>query len=335
MRTASGWVLLVALGGLAACGSKGAGTSATGSAANGSRTAGQNAPGYNGNYNKPATAQEVADESRGDVECPARNKSAPRPSAVPVDDVVGVRPGMTYEEATNFVLCTDKLLVAQLATDRGVNMQTYGQKIRQGFSARIAEARVEKSSKQIMQEMQDDTFARGSNRVVRDMKPGQSKWYVGTMGLPDHERVITAAREEWFQEGHNPTAASVEQALVAKYGAPTKSQRNPGQTYLTWAYEPSGRPVAEGSPLFNQCAGTPDPNGGANYSPDCGLVIAARIASMPDNPDISQFIQVGVVDQAGGYRAITETEKGLANADEQRKAQQVQEAAKNADAPKL
>jgi hypothetical protein len=282
-----------------------------------------------------ATAEEVAEEMRGDVRCPARLETKARDAKAPVDDVLGVRPGLTYDEAANVVMCSHELMVVQ-PDGRGFQIQTYGAKLRQGFAARLAQPRVEKTSKQILQEMQDSAFARGSNRVSHDMKPGDSKWYVGTIGLPGQERVINVAREEWFAEGKNPTSDSVEQALVGKYGPPTRRQPPAsGMRYITWAYDPLGRPITETSPLFNRCSGVANPDGGANFSPDCGEVVVAQIYGMPDNPDLSRYFQVGVVDQAGGYEALTATERALQQMDATRKAQQVQDAAKNADAPKL
>jgi hypothetical protein len=315
--------------GLAACGSGSAGSgSGTASA---SSAIGSGAPSKSAN----ATAEEVAEEMRGDVHCPARIRTQGRDSKAPVDDVLGVRPGMTYEEAANVVMCTNDLTVVQ-PDGRGFQIQTYGATLRQGFNARLAKPRVEKTSKQIMQEMQDDAFGRGGNRVNEDMKPGESKWYVGTIGLPGEERVINVAREEWFAEGRNPTTESVEQALVKKYGPPTRSQPPAGgQKYITWAYDTFGRPITETSPLFNRCTGVADPDGGANFSPDCGEVVTATIHSMPDNPALGRFFQVGVVDQAGGYQALTATEQGLQQLDAARKAQQVKDAANNADSPKL
>jgi hypothetical protein len=313
---------------LGACGSKGQAPGA--SVAPGGAPA-KSAQPRSGN----ATAEEVAEEMRGDVDCPAHVETKARDSKAPVDDVLGVRPGLTYEEAANLVLCSHDLMVVQ-ADGRGFQIKTYGETLRQGFSARLAQPRVEKTSKQIMQEMQDYTIGRSGNRVNEDMKPGESKWYVGTIGLPGKERVINVAREEWFAEGRNPTMASVEQALLKKYGTPTRNQPSSGQQkYITWAYDTFGRPITETSPLFNQCTGVADPDGGANFSPDCGEVISATIFSMPDNPALSRFFQVGVVDQAGGYEALTATEQGLQQMDAARKAQQVKEAAKNSDSPQL
>ena len=64
-------------------------------------------------------------------------------------------------------------------------------------------------------------------------------------------------------------------------------------------------------------------------------MVTATIISMPDNAALSRFFQVGVVDQAGGYEALTATEQALQQMDASRKAQQVKEAAKNSDSPQL
>lgn len=327
MRIAKWVILFMAAAALTACGSKKPQSSAEGS--DPSERKPQFAPSGN------ASAEEVAEEARGDVDCPAEIETPARAANAPVDDVVGLRPGLTYEEAANVALCSNDLMVVEAVTSRGVNMQTYGQTIRQGFGARTAEARVEKTSKEIRAESLDEMLARQGNAARPDMKAGEAKIYVATMGMPGQERVISAAREEWFAEGKNPTLASVEQALIAKYGNPTKKSPAPGQKYLIWAYDPLGRPITETSPLYSQCSGNASPDGGANYSPDCGLVVAAIIVPLHDNPELSQYFQVGVVNAAGGYEAITATEQNLQQLDTQRKAQQVQEASKNADAPTL
>lgn len=282
-----------------------------------------------------ATAEEVAKAAREGVRCPARVKSKAPVDGTPVADVVGVRPGMSYEEARDVVLCSNELLVAQEDTSRRFNINTYGQVIRQGFAARFAEARVERTAQQIMADMQRDFTARANNAVRQDMQPGQTKWYVSTMGMPGEERVIAAAREEWFEQGSNPTVDSVGQALVKKYGTPTHRQDTGQGSAFTWAYDPLGRAVTETSPLFNRCRGTADPDGGTNFSPDCGIVIAAEVRGTRENPGLAQFLQVGVLDQANGYEAITATEQGLQQQDAARKAKELESAGKNSKAPTL
>ena len=279
------------------------------------------------------SAEEVAEAAREDLDCPADVDTPPRAEGAPVDDVVGVRPGLSYDEAKNLVLCTHELLIAQEGA-RGFNMQTYGQTIRQGFTARFAER--EKTADELRKEITEGWMDRAGNAVQQDMLPGQSKWYVGAMGMPGQERVIAVAREEWFEEGKNPTGESVAQALVKKYGQPSRSYENQyGHRTLDWIYDPRGRAVTETSPLFQQCTGISDPDGGTNYSPDCGLVVQARVNTLDSNRQLAQYMQVGVIDQANGYQAITATEQALQAGDAQRKAREVEAAAENADAPQL
>lgn len=155
------------------------------------------------------------------------------------------------------------------------------------------------------------------------------------MGLPGQERVINVAREERFEAGANPTIASVEQALLKKYGPATKHQNNAGQRYITWSYDLTGGLVTQGAPLFNRCSGNASPNGGVNLSPDCGTVVTAIVAPLRGNPELALSLQVGVVDQAGGYQLVNTTEQALAQADQQRRAKETSNATKNAAAPKL
>jgi hypothetical protein len=77
------------------------------------------------------------------------------------------------------------------------------------------------------------------------------------------------------------------------------------------------------------------PNGGVNLSSDCGTVVTAIVMSLRENPELALSLQVGVVDQAGGYQLVAGTEQALAQADQQRRAKETANATKNAAAPKL
>lgn len=324
------WVLAVALvtgWSLSACGSKDAQDRPE------SREAPPSAAAAAASGN--ATASQVAAEARGKLKCPARPKTPVRAAGAPVDDVVGVRPGMAYEEAVDLVLCAHELLVVRDA-GRNFQIQTFGQKLRQGFVASFARERVQKSSQDILRDLQDGAMARGNNRATRDVNPGESKWYVATMGLPGQEKVISVAREEWFEEGRLPTFASVEQALVGKYGTPThRIDRGTREAYLTWAHDLRQRPLTETSPLYSQCPGNADPDAPNSFSPDCGLVVNASIGRARDNQELAAYVQVTVVDQAGGYQAITDTEQALQQQEAQRRSEEVERASKNASSPTL
>ena len=285
-----------------------------------------------------ASAEAVAKQARGKLSCPAKIASRSRADSAPVDDVLGVRPGLTYEEAMNAVLCTHELLVATPPFNRGFNLKAAdARSVRQGFSATFAEPHVVKSSKQIMEELQLDAIARGGNSVREDLKPGQAKWFVGTMGLPGQERVLSVAREERFAPDQSPTLDTVFAALLKKYGTPTREQRGTsGQLPIVrWAYDPQGALITATSPLYNRCTGASDPNGGVNLTPDCGIVVQAMLVPQKSNPALVERMQVGVVDQAVGYQMIIATEQSLGQADQQRRANEVEKATKNAKAPTL
>ena len=63
--------------------------------------------------------------------------------------------------------------------------------------------------------------------------------------------------------------------------------------------------------------------------------MSARVQGLRENPDLAEYLQVGVIDQANGYELLTSTEQGLQRLENERRAREVQEASKNAVAPKL
>jgi hypothetical protein len=140
-----------------------------------------------------ATAEQVAREMRGNVRCPAK-ASNPRPDGAPVDDVVDVRPGMSWNEAATFVMCDNPLMVVTENTGRNYQINTYGQKLRQGFDGTFAEPRVVKTSRDYLREMSEDAARRSGNAYVAPLQPGQSRFYVSTMGLPGQERTETSLK---------------------------------------------------------------------------------------------------------------------------------------------
>ncbi len=289
-----------------------------------------------------ASAEDVAKAARGDLSCPPRIVTPARAATAVVDDIQGVRPGLSYDEASAAVLCTNPLLVATPAQSRGFDLTVAGRKgrpdgVRQGFTAREAQPRVVKTSKQIMKELQDSAMARGANALREDLKPGQAKWFVATMRVPGQERVLSVAREERFAEGRSPTVDSVLEALVKKYGPPSVAvMPGPSQLpLLRWVTDPSGRPVPQGMPLGQRCVGTSDPDGSVNVTPDCGTVVQALLIPQKANPALVDRLQVGVVNQAGGWGLLRATEQGLGAVDQQRRADEVAKANRNAKGPNL
>ncbi|KQW36194.1 hypothetical protein [Rhizobacter sp. Root404] len=72
-----------------------------------------------------------------------------------------------------------------------------------------------------------------------------------------------------------------------------------------------------------------------HVTPECGVVVQAVLVPQKTNPELVDRLQVGIVDQALGYRLIGATEQGLAQLDQRRRAQEVDKAARNGKAPSL
>lgn len=267
--------------------------------------------------NDAATAAQVALAKRGDVPCPAAVHTPPRVAGTPVADVQGVRPGLTYEEAANLIECTNALLIIE-PQGGGFQFQQYGYKVRQGFATRFAHKVELKSHRQIMHDLMHGD-------PNDQLHAGEVKWNVSTMGLPSQERVIALWRDEWFAAGKNPTTDSVRQALIRKYGKPTRTMDAADRPELCWSYDQRGAPIP------NACNGA-QMDGSFSVNGHSGIAVQAWINPLDANHALARDVVVNVVDDGGGYAAIMATQKGLKAMDAERRAAQVKQAAKNADA---
>lgn len=281
-----------------------------------------------------ASAEEVAKEMRGKVRCPARASTA-RLAGMPVDDVVGLRPGMSWDEAANFALCDNPLIVVSENSSRGYSIKTYGQHVRQGFDAKFAEPRVVRTSEQMMRDMGGEMARRSGNAYVAPLQPGQARYYVSSMGMPGQEQVVSVAREEYFAEGKLPAVDVVRDALIGKYGEPSHAQSNGAATWLWWEYDPAGGRIAQGSPLHAACRISVSPDAGSSLTPDCGVTVGALITAAKDNPGLAHSLAVTSQNGADGYAALTRTEEALRRSDESRRLKELKDAKKSADGPKL
>lgn len=284
---------------------------------------------------EPGSAEAVAAEARGEVRCPPRIATPAPAAGAPTVDVIGLRPGLTYDEAVNVVLCHHPRMVVEEERYRGFRVETAGGDYRRGFVGTFAQPASTLTPQQMMQQSLDEAAARSAGAAPDDdVLPGESKVYVATMGVSGEERVISASRRERFAAGEAPTIANLVAALTEKYGEPTYTGTWGDGRELRWAYDPTGRRILESSPYYSSCRAPADPDDGSNLSPDCGVVVQARIDPLRDNPELADSLAVGVIDQAGGFALIERTEQAFAAQDQARRAAEVARAAQT-DAPTL
>jgi hypothetical protein len=281
-----------------------------------------------------ASAEQVAKEMRGSVRCPAKASTQP-PAGAPVDDVTGIRPGMSWDEAANFVLCDNPLMVVAENSSRNFGINTYDQHIRQGFDGTFAQPRVVKNSQQILDDIRKAEVLRSENAYIAPLQPGQSRYFVSTMGLPGKEQVLSVAREEYYADGKQPTMDSVKQALIGKYGLPT-FEKDGDRTYFSWDFDPAGNRVPQGSQLSSSCSmNTPTPDSAVHLSSDCGVTVGAVIDALPSNPGLAHDLDVMSQDGAQGMVALKAVADYFQKGDEARRAKELNNASKNAGSPKL
>ena len=65
------------------------------------------------------------------------------------------------------------------------------------------------------------------------------------------------------------------------------------------------------------------------------MVVQAELVASGENPALADSLSVGVIDQAGGYRLLTEVEQAWANRDQARRDAEVARAATQGAEPKL
>ncbi len=278
-----------------------------------------------GDDGEARSAETVAQAARGQLRCPAPLITSARANGQPVDDVMGVRPGMGYDEAAHIILCTDELLIVDTEGVRGFHLNTFQTKLRQGYRIKPALAAKPLTQQEYLEQLRDDSRRRNNFVEVSDVPAGHSQWLVGTMGMKDQEKVINLTREQWFEKESPPSIAQVEQALLEKYGPPTKRDEYDGVSLL-WAYDPLGRLVTETSRIFRTCKGDARIDGRVELQPDCGITIAAKVRPQSQNDLLAERLTVQIVDQARGNALIEETQSALLALEQTRKTEELNRA---------
>lgn len=284
-------------------------------------------PDDQGEAGDAATAPgEAMAEAADTPDCPAE-LPAMAPGA-PIQDIKGVRAGLTWDEAANAVRCDNAQLVVAETKMRTYRINTYGQPVRQGFTAEFAKP--QQTPQEILEEMQENSLRRSGGARIDPLGPGQVRWYVGTMGLPGKERVLNAAREEYYPADKQPSVQSVEAALTKKYGQPSSRQDSDDWSILHWTFDPTGRPLSEASPVFFTCRGGASPDDSTSFSPDCGVSVNARVDKARGNPGLAKSLAVSTSNGAAGYRALEDSERSLMGVDQNRQAEELKQADQNA-----
>ena len=230
--------------------------------------------------------------------------------AGPVDDIVGLRPGMSFGEIVGQLEARDD--VESVETAEQWVRQSNGIPTRQLVRAAngIACAQDEKASQ--------DGYLTACDTLGGRFQPRKeitNEIVVAFTGMPDDEVARSIWRHSVFPEGRQPTVDSVIAALVEKYGRPhivqaesgyySMSHRH-GATNLNWVYAPDGTPITGNDVMKQRCVNGPKPWFAAEHSWNggCDLTIRAEILPVPGNGLLTQLLNVSVVQQKDFIAAL-------------------------------
>lgn len=258
----------------------------------------------------------------GAVLLPSDAAKAQTPNAV-VDDIIGLRPGMSYDEISAVLQGRDDVAVIETA-EQWIR-QSHGLATRQLLRASdgVPCSEGEKSANVGRYTVCDTVRGRFGGR-----KEVFNEIVVAFTGMPDHEVAGSIWRRVVFPEGKYPTVAAVMNALTEKYGVPhirqttsgyySMSHRD-GATNLNWLYGPTGGIINDDTQK-SRCVNGPKPWFAAEHSWNgaCGLTIRAEILPVPGNNLLAQVLNVSVVQQKNLIDAIGRFDAEIKAAVEQR-----------------
>ena len=248
--------------------------------------------------------------------CPASPSTDPR--AGPPDDIVGLRPGMSYDDVVAVLECRNDIRVIKVAPMFNIQ-ENYGIPTRQlvrgsnGIPCSEREARGERCS----------TLGR-----FEPLRDASEEYIVAFTGMPGEE----IARAVWRRSvytGDDQAISVLTEALNSKYGVPqlqatgNHSRINTVRgraTNLVWLYDKDGSALPPPTSQFSNaalnwetCINGPSPAfaGRHGWSSGCHLTIRAEILPKDANGLLAGELNMVVMNQRDFYYGGQQFENAL------------------------
>jgi hypothetical protein len=253
-------------------------------------------------------ARQARQKSAAGRRCPHEPALAARAPTAPIDDVAGLRPGMSFDDVEAVLECGGELAHFDVRPQWARNSQ--GLPTRQLLRAADgepcpAELRVDGG-----QGCEDGGYG------FAPLKDVTQEVLVAFAGMPGTEQAGVIWRRTRFPEGAYPTVSSLRDALAQKYGPPHLRSTQEGYYSLgqrrgtvvdSWVHAPGARPIARGdSARLSRCVNGPRPTFQARMSWNgrCGLTVRAEIVLAPNQTALARELNVVVIDQSRFDEAV-------------------------------
>lgn len=265
--------------------------------------------------NAQPTAVAQADQQPTDSArraCPPDLSIAPRAARKPVDDILGLRPGMTYEDVTALLDCREPRPQLEVE-ERWHVSDTHGVDTRQVLRASNGEAC---TGREIFE---SSSMGRGDGKCTtvsgfKHLKNVSDSIYVAFNGLPGAEIAGAVWRTREFEKDSRPTVASIRHSLVEKYGEPHDSRPGRFEEKLSWSYDARDRRMSDSNPSVRSCRYSVAASfvGYHSWSEACGLTINALVEQDRSNPLLAEKLHIVVMRQNEFFRAGQQFKEDLA-----------------------
>ncbi len=283
----------------------------------------------------PAAAQAAATSDAR--RCPP-DLSTPGPAdGAPVDDILGVRPGQTFDEVQAILACREEGYQVDPGSVWSVR-NTQGLPTRQLLRATNGVPCTSQDIARSMRSLHGDgecsSGPQGSGLSM--VKNATDEVWVAFTGLHGQEVAGAVWRSRDYQVDAKPTVESLQQALIAKYGEPSVAEtltrnRMPlrtGDVAFTWVYDLRGRKLSSENPMYQRCNNVNHRFFGAHrWSGECGLSVSAGIRKDPRNNLLADTLTIGIMNQKDFYDRGQAFEAAIATAVEEQRQQAARDAA--------
>jgi hypothetical protein len=285
--------------------------------------------------NQAAAAQPAAvTDSR---RCPPELTTPDRAEGAPVDDILGVRPGQTFDEVEGILACRDegyRVETGSVWTVRNTGGLPTRQLLRASNGTPCSGQDIARSMRSMQGSGECTGGPQGSGlAMIRD---ATDEVFVAFTGMYGQEVAGGVWRSRDYEADAKPTAESLQQALIAKYGEPSVNEtlaRNQmplraGDIAMTWVYDLRGRRLNSENPMYRRCNIVNHRFFGSHrWSAECGLVVTAGIRKDPRNNLLADTLTIGIMNQKAFYDGGQAFEAAIAAAVEEQRQQAARDAA--------
>ncbi len=246
------------------------------------------------------------------VNCPAVLTTAARASDQPVDDVVGVRLGLSYDEVSNVALCRNSEFKIDSSSEWGRSFAKYSSlDMRRILRATNGE---ECTWQEVARSNRGTGFGSTSrehrcstDQFKKGIKDATETLIVLFNGVYGKEKANGIWHSRVFLKDEEPSVDALIKSLTDKYGSPQKIVKKKSSTKIVWVHDTRGRLMSESNQLFNRCLDI-DPvfSNAQRLTSACGLTISVLIDHVRDSEILAGHMYIALMDQKN---FIDETEQ--------------------------